>query len=236
MQLSTLTHQAWRAILAHRTLFLLLALGLLFPLWVFWKVAEDIYKQGGFHGDQVILGWLHTNDTATLDAVMLLLSRVGGPVVMPIVGLLIAAALWFRRHRGDALFFALALVGASLINLLIKAIVGRQRPDLWTSITPEGGFSFPSGHAMGSAALACAVIILSWRTPYRWPVVILSVLFALGVGVSRMYLGVHFPSDVLAGWFASIAWVTGLHLIFSKQGTELRELYRGARSHWRHKA
>jgi undecaprenyl-diphosphatase len=66
---------------------------------------------------------------------------------------------------------------------------------------------------MSSMALATVVTILAWRTRARWPGLALSVLFVLAVSGSRLYLGVHYPSDVLAAWLASLAWVLGLRLV-----------------------
>jgi undecaprenyl-diphosphatase len=74
-------------------------------------------------------------------------------------------------------------------------------------------FGFPSGHAMASMALGTVVTVLAWRTRWRWPVLALSVVFVLAVSGSRLYLGVHYPSDVVAAWLASLAWVLGLRLV-----------------------
>jgi undecaprenyl-diphosphatase len=70
--------------------------------------------------------------------------------------------------------------------------------------------SFPSGHAMASMALAVALIVLLWPTRWRYPMLLGGIFFTIMVGLSRIYLGVHYPSDVLAGWVASLAWVMGL--------------------------
>jgi len=89
----------------------------------------------------------------------------------------------------------------------------RDRPSLWESVSPETTFSFPSGHAMGSMTLAMVAILLAWPTRWRWPVLLAAGVFALLVAASRIYLGVHYPSDILGGWMAEMAWVTGIHLV-----------------------
>lgn len=151
---------------------------------------------------------------------------IGGPVIMAALSLLITLAFLIFRQRRSALFFLLSLGGAVLLNVLMKIVVQRQRPDLWISLAPESDFSFPSGHAMGSVALAAALTVLAWQTRWRWPVLIVTSMFALLVCWSRSYLGVHYPSDILAGMVASLAWVGGLQLLFSKRRQELLDLLR----------
>jgi membrane-associated phospholipid phosphatase len=120
-----------------------------------------------------------------------------------------------KRYR-EGLFFALAVGGSELLNLAAKQHFARIRPDFWVSIAPETTFSFPSGHAMGAATLAAAVIVLAWRTRFHWPAVILAPAFALLVGLSRIYLGVHFPSDILAGFTAGVAWVIAMQALVAR--------------------
>jgi undecaprenyl-diphosphatase len=79
---------------------------------------------------------------------------------------------------------------------------------------------------MGSMTLAAVVVALAWRTRWRWPVAVVAGLFALLVSLSRIYLGVHYPSDILGGWCAALAWVIGLYLIC------FRRHYRP----WRHRS
>jgi membrane-associated phospholipid phosphatase len=114
------------------------------------------------------------------------------------------------RHRGNALFWAVAMGGTGVLNSGAKLFFRRERPELWLSPAPEHTYSFPSGHAMGSMALVAALAVLAWPTRWRWWAIILGGAFTLSVGFSRVYLGVHFPSDVVAGWSASLAWVLGL--------------------------
>jgi undecaprenyl-diphosphatase len=83
---------------------------------------------------------------------------------------------------------------------------------------PESTFSFPSGHAMQSMAVGAALVILLWETRWRYVALLLSASFVLAVGLSRIYLGVHYPSDILAGWAASVAWVVGLRSVMMNRG------------------
>jgi undecaprenyl-diphosphatase len=112
-----------------------------------------------------------------------------------------------------AAFFTVAVAGAWSINIMAKLLFQRVRPALWQSPVPEHDYSFPSGHAMLSMAIAGSLIILAWPTCLRWPALIGGSIGVLGIGLSRLYLGVHYPSDIIAGWCASLLWVTGVYLI-----------------------
>jgi membrane-associated phospholipid phosphatase len=85
---------------------------------------------------------------------------------------------------------------------------------LWQQIVIEKGYSFPSGHAMISCALAITIMILCWPTRWRRLAIIGGTIYFILVGISRLYLGVHYPSDVLGGWCVSIAWLYLVHRAF----------------------
>jgi membrane-associated phospholipid phosphatase len=192
---------------------LVLFSGVLIPLYVFGELAEDVAEHESFFFDQPILLFLHSHATLILDQIMLFFSRVGYSFGVIPLDILIPLLLLWRRRWGDALFWILAVGGAAVLNLAAKQLFGRIRPDLWLSLAPETTFSFPSGHAMGSMALVAALIVLVWPTSWRWPAIILGGLFVFLVGLSRIYLGVHYPSDILAGWAASLAWVVGVSFV-----------------------
>ena len=206
--------------------------GILAPLLVFGALAEDVWAREGFGWDERLLRAVHARATPALDALMLLLTRVGAP--LPMIGFVALALLllFLRGRRADAVFFALAVGGAAALNFLAKAIFQRSRPALWPSLSPETDYGFPSGHAMGSLAVVAALVILLWATRWRWPILALGSLFVVGVGLSRVYLGVHYPSDILAGWSASLAWVTGVRLLWSIPWPRwrVRETREGARA------
>ena len=215
----------------YRRLVWLLLLGVGLPWAIFLKVGSEIQEQEGFYGDQQVLRLVHAHATPLLDTINLLLTRAGGPLWMALASGLIAAGLLWRKQRRRALFFGVAVGGAAGVNLLAKALLGRARPALWVSLAPESSSGFPSGHAMGTAALALTLGLLLAHSKWRWPAWVLGGLFVLGVGFSRVYLGVHYPSDVLSGWIASVGWVTSVYVLFSPA---LRSLWGSARH--RHQA
>lgn len=220
------------ALRVHKLLLLALLVGLVLPWVVFLNVAEDIWESGGFVGDHRILALLHGHATPLLDKVALALTAIGGPWPMGIVAGLIALGLLLGGHRTSAWFFVLSVGGAMALNLLVKMAFARPRPALWVSLQPAFYYSFPSGHAMGSAALMMALgFVLAGRRG-RWLAWTLGPLFVLGVGWSRVYLGVHYPSDVLAGWTGSVGWVTGLHVLFSPTFHRLRGHWRETLHRW----
>lgn len=184
----------------------LLFIGVLLPLWGFAELVDELREGEPFVFDEPILVFVHEMATAGFDRVFLLFSALGYEwgVVPFDIALVFLLALW-RRGR-EALFATLALGGSALLNLATKQLFARERPSLWESIAPEHTFSFPSGHAMGSMTLAWVCLLLAWRTRWRWPVTIVAAAFTVIVGLSRVYLGVHYPSDILAGWTAASIW------------------------------
>ena len=204
-----LRKHAWRMVLWFACLLL--------PLWGFAALVGEVHEKKVFPFDAPILTMLHAVATPTLDHFFVLMTRLGyswGVVPLDVIFLLLFVLL--RRFR-DALFFGIAVIGSGVLNIVAKNHFARMRPDLWLSITPETTYSFPSGHAMGSATLGVAVILLCWPTRWRWPVTIVSLIFVLLVGVSRVYLGVHYPSDILAGWTAAIAWTFGMYALVDRK-------------------
>ena len=192
---------------------LLVFIGLLLPLWGFAELADEIHEQEIIAFDEPILHFAHDLAREGFDRFFVLISRIGylwGVVPVDIALVLVLTLL--RRYR-EATFAAIALGGSALLNIAAKAVFARERPSLWDSIAPEHNFSFPSGHAMGSMTLAWVLVLLAWRTRWRWPMVALMLPFVVLVGLSRVYLGVHYPSDILAGWAAASVWTVAVYLL-----------------------
>lgn len=193
----------------------LLFIGVLLPLWGFAELVEELREGEAFFFDEPILRFSHQLARAGLDRVFLLFSALGYQWGVVPADVAIVLALAFRRRSREGLFAGLALGGSALLNLATKQLFSRERPSLWESIAPETSFSFPSGHAMGSMTLAWVCVLLAWRTPWRVPVTLVAAGFTLLVGFSRTYLGVHYPSDILAGWTAASVWaVSCFFLVF----------------------
>jgi undecaprenyl-diphosphatase len=145
-----------------------------------------------------------------MDGVMVAITDIGRFTGMTILGVILVVALLALQRPRDAVFAAVAMSGSYAINVSAKATFRRERPDLWPSIAPETSFSLPSGHAMAAATFSTVIIVLLWDTRWRWLAIGLGVPFALVMGFTRVYLGVHYPSDVVAGWLVAVVWVAGL--------------------------
>ena len=186
----------------------------LVPLLFWGKLAEDVWKHEPLHFDDPILLWLHAHSNLFLDRLMLGLSLVGGYPLL-IASVLLCAGFWLAKKHREALFVALCMGGVSALNVSAKIIFHRTRPDLWVSLAPEHDYSFPSGHAMVSSAFIAMLLALIWTatnslatgTVWRSIAAPIGIVFVLAVGLSRLYLGVHYPSDILAGWLASLGWI-----------------------------
>ena len=194
----------------HGLISLALLFGVAIPLYFFGTLAEDVAEHKTFFFDGPVLQFMHAHATPTLDAIMVFFAYAGSARVLVPFNIAVLGWLMLRHERAQQVFWLLATGGAALINLMAKNAFSRVRPALWISILPETTFSFPSGHAMQTMAVSLALVILLWGTRWRWLVIVLAVGFVSWVGACRVYLGVHYPSDILAGWTASIAWVAGL--------------------------
>ncbi|MFD1871504.1 phosphatase PAP2 family protein [Hymenobacter bucti] len=170
----------------------------------FGTMAALVFGRGRVPFDDPLLLALHRHATPALDRLAVFFTIVGNTGPMIAAGVLTTAALAYLGRRRAAWLFALGVGGSMLLTQVIKHVATRARPDLWPSLRPEHTFSFPSGHAMDTAALAAALFFVLPRHRRVWA---LAPLFALGVGWARMYLGVHYPSDVLAGWSSAVGWV-----------------------------
>lgn len=135
--------------------------------------------------------------------VMRLASAIGGTAIRIILSLIVLGALFSTGRRSAALWFAGVEVGGTLINLILKQIFAAPRPDLLPHLDIVHSYSFPSGHAAGNMMFFGALAMLIGR---RWAYGWAAAMIVL-IGVSRVWLGVHWPSDVTAGWIEGLGWL-----------------------------
>jgi len=179
-------------------------------LWIFAEIAEDVLEKESQSIDTAILLLLRSLHSPPLDQFMLGITFWGEPSVLLIICLLLGIWWLIKQQRAEATTLAIAGVGALGLNYLLKVLFGRARPALWERVLDVGQYSFPSGHAMISMVIYGMIgYFLVKRFP-RWRVltIIGTVLLITIIGLSRLYLGVHWPTDVLAGYAGGIVWLT----------------------------
>jgi undecaprenyl-diphosphatase len=203
-----------RLLIARWQLLILLLIGVFLPLQIFGNLAEDVWEnEGGFTWDEPILLAIHSTANSQLDTFATTLTKFGvfwG--VFPAAGLISLGLLIQRRWRSLA-YFLTTLLGSIVINRTAKVLLHRVRPHLWESPAPEFDYGFPSGHAMSSMTFIAALVILTWGSRWCLWVMVFGGIFVIAIAWTRLYLGVHYPSDIVAGWTASIAWATGVSLL-----------------------
>jgi undecaprenyl-diphosphatase len=200
-----------------RRLSLALVIGLLTAagaLALFTWLGREILEGEVLAFDERLRALVHTLASPRLTTLMRAASFYGGPVVLVPVSLVVAGAFLVKRWRRGALLVVVTLAGAGLLNWLLKFSFARVRPAAYFDYPLPGSPSFPSGHALFAASVFGGLaVLLTARIPNRllelaiWLVAILLILL---VGLSRVYLGVHYPSDVVAGYAIGAIWVTAV--------------------------
>ncbi len=148
--------------------------------------------------------------------VMRLASAVGGTGGrLVLLAVLLAPLLWFGFRR-SAIWLALTIAGGTLLNLALKQIFAAPRPDLLPHLDIVHTYSFPSGHAAGNMMVFGALALLAVRASAY----VAAAAMVLLIGASRIWLGVHWPSDVVAGWIEGLGWLAFCRLWLPARGGE----------------
>ena len=200
--------------------FLAIAVVLLSMFWLGSEVAEgDIFAL-----DKVILHSLRSAQDAAVPIgpswllrVMLDITALGGVTVLTLITVLVVGFLVASRKFSTAMFVAVAVASGALVNSALKGFFVRPRPEIVPHLIEVSSTSFPSGHAMNSAmaylTLAALVARSQERVSVRLYLLGTAMALTLLVGLTRVYLGVHWPSDVLAGWSIGALWAALCSLI-----------------------
>lgn len=182
-------------------------------LYIFAKLAEDLLENELTRFDQIVINLLASLQGPQMTAFMKGVTQLGSSYVLIFVALI---AMYFllrrRRQYVEGLFILVALVGGWGLDVLLKGLFQRVRPDI-NRLVEVSGYSFPSGHAMVSIAfygmLAYMFFLNSKTIFYKIVIPIILIFLILLIGVSRIYLGVHYPSDVIAGFAGGGLWLSG---------------------------
>jgi undecaprenyl-diphosphatase len=153
----------------------------------------------------------HKHDTGSVSLRTILEVPIDSTVELVVLGVVaaIVVAIAVRRRFGAALFACLSFAGALLLTTVIKDLVRRHALD-----PTDAGYSFPSGHAATSMAIAAAFTIEAWRTRWRMLTLTIAAVSVALLGIAMVYDGAHWPSDVVGGWCVAIAWVALLSAVF----------------------
>ncbi|MFS8976034.1 phosphatase PAP2 family protein [Cupriavidus necator] len=186
---------------------------------LFWLAGAVAEGDEVVHIDQMVFAQLRAWRTDWLDIAMVAVTEFGGARISVAVGLAVFAWLWWRRAWTAALYWAAALLGARACVMALKLGMARVRPaSIYTGLE---SYSFPSGHATSCmVTYGFLAFLMCLRQPWRVriPVLALTVVAVAAIGVSRLYLGMHWLSDVAAGYALGLAWIALL-------GTAYRTLH-----------
>lgn len=177
---------------------------------LFVELASHVRSGATQTFDDTVMRWMGTHRIAWIERSLLEITSLGTGLVVMMIVAISALFLIATQHRFSAFLLLVASAGGIILNAILKSSFDRPRPRLFEWLTEPSSSSFPSGHAMSSAIVYFTVAYLIARLEKRrWMravTIIASLLLVLLISVSRLYLGVHYPSDVLAGMVIGLAW------------------------------
>jgi undecaprenyl-diphosphatase len=178
--------------------------------WVFIKLASEVREGETQAFDVAVLRYIETHHSPRLDNVMIDITFLGTGLVVMMIVAVSGMFLWLTKHKHSALLLMVATAGGILLNGLLKASFDRPRPQVFEWGQHTVSSSFPSGHAMSAATVYMTVAYLAARLQRRHisrvSTMIAAVIVVVLIAISRLYLGVHYPTDVAAGVIIGIAW------------------------------
>ena len=183
-------------------------------LWLFGGITEDVIHHDPLtQFDVTLLEWLHARATPTGYAIARWLSFLGSPWVLTVGALAVGLLLAARRHWIVLGGWVAALAGGGLLEAVLKSVIRRPRPSYAAEFLRYHTWSFPSGHAMvaliGYGMLAYVLVVLGIRRrALQIAVVLGAAALIVAIGLSRLYLGVHYFSDVVGGYAAGAVWLS----------------------------
>ena len=216
-------HRRWHGLRPYLPLVVVLLLGAVaaaVAAELFVDVAERIGKSTSmvYRTDRTVHDWFVRERRSGLTSLLKTITFFGGSAgIALVVGTMTALLLAFKERANAAYLVATAL-GGMVLNTVLKLLFARTRPDLASAAVVASWYSFPSGHAMESFIVYGALAYITLRQPWPWKVdsavLALGVTMVILIGLSRVYLGVHWLSDIAGGWSAGTAWLVACSVGF----------------------
>src|SRR5579883_1591579 len=204
----TRTQKLLKAVTSYYAFTLLIAAAF---AYLFGWLADEVMEQEWFIPNSSILLRIHFYRSPVLDRLAFDITWLGSSGGIITLSVLVVAGLWMLRRYVDLGTYAAVMIGASVMVLTLKVLFHQARPQVFPPLVHESNYSFPSGHSLTSFAvwgfMAWWVVSIEPREAWRWVLGLLSLCVAALVALSRLYLGVHWPTDVLAGMFLAFGWV-----------------------------
>jgi membrane-associated phospholipid phosphatase len=179
---------------------------------LFAELAEDMLESEVEQFDSAIIGFFNQIASDTLGKVMFVFTELGSLWFLTMFSVIMLSILWMKKKdKWGILFFIIGIGGGGLLTKLLKYYYGRERPSINEEIDAIG-YSFPSGHSMGSLIFYGFLTYFIFRytanrKKVKWLIAGLSAVLIVLIGISRIYLGAHYPSDVIAGHLAGAIWL-----------------------------
>ncbi|MEW6637271.1 MAG: phosphatase PAP2 family protein [Actinomycetota bacterium] len=188
-----------------------------FIVWGFAEITEDVLEGDTRGFDRAALVWIHNTFPTWLDGPMRAITALGYyRVVLPLMA--VSAILFYLKGwRLSAVLLIVSTAGGIVLTTVLKTVFQRQRPELFDTGYVAGFFSYPSGHAtvaVGFYGALALILAYHLRGFARWLAAALGALLVVLIGFSRLYLGVHYPTDVLAGFLSAPLWLVSVGTVY----------------------
>jgi len=198
-----------------------LAAGLAFSAFVIWAFTElvDVVIEGESRRvDRAVLLWIHTTFPSWLDGPMRIVTALGYYWFVVLLLVVVVPLFYQRGWRLSAIHLLISTAGSAVLTTVLKSVFERARPELFDSGYHASFYSFPSGHAtvaVGLYGMLTLVLAYRLRGAARWAVVVSGTFVVLLIGFSRLYLGVHYPTDIVAGYLAALLWLVCVGAVYA---------------------
>lgn len=192
-------------------------------IYILSELSEEVWEKEAFAFDKTILLWIHQFSNPTWDTIMLNITKLGNPMMMVTITIITFGILWWKRYRQEAKIFGLHALGGAILSYGLKLAFNKSRPQLWEQLINETSFSYPSGHALGSMVIYgfLAYLLSSHYAKFAKIIYTCAAILIAAIGLSRLYLGVHWPTDVIAGYGIGYLWVMFSIIMLKLQNTRL---------------